>query len=203
LSGQHQLVYRGSLVPSDPPDQKPLRLLFRGAAERGRYNKNTIEHWARVFASAGRHPVIQRLQREYAHQELERVLNRSLRHVFKSDKYRRVRDYVGTNLKATTLYFGMWTQNPVNTYTHLRLTIDRLAQRYGNHDIARWPAGWQQELADEFERVLRASRFAYWGDAKAREAKPRPRISRTQKILTAMRSLTQRELAAEHGRVAL
>ena len=197
VSGQHQLVHRGSLVAINPPEQKPLRLLFRGVAEHGRYDRGVIQHWARVFAHAGRHPVIQRLQREYAHQELARVLNRSLGDVFKSNKYRRVRDYVGTDLKATTLYFGMWTQNPANTYAHLRLAIDRLAQRYGSHDITRWPAGWQQVLADEFERVLRASRFAYWGDAKAREAKPRPRVSRTQKILTAMRSLIQREIAGE------
>jgi hypothetical protein len=181
IGGEYQLIHRGTPVIGIPQ----LRQLLRGSPARGQYDQAIIRRWARVFALAGRHPVVQQLQREYARAEVVRALNINLRLKF-GPKYRRVRDYVGGNLKATALFFGMWTNNPTYTYKHLRLAIDRLAARYRTHDIARWPAGWQALLAAEFERVLRASRVGYWGDAKARAA---GRTSRTQKVISRLQQL--------------
>jgi len=172
----YAFVYRGAVVQGLPA----LRRLFRGREERGQFDRTTIDGWARSFARAGRQPLVQELQREYARQEVNRALQRDLGDFFRSRHYGRVADYVGRENKATALFFGMWTQNPTGAYKHLKLAIDNLAQSYGSHDLNRWPQGWPARLSNEFESVLRASRFGYWGDAKAGAA---GRVSRTQKIL--------------------
>jgi hypothetical protein len=74
--------------------------------------------------------------------------------------------------------------NPKQAYLHLRRAIDTVTARHGN-DPKRWPP---QALAVEFERVLRGSTFAMWGDAKAAAA---GRQSRTSKILQKVRALTR------------
>jgi hypothetical protein len=83
--------------------------------------------------------------------------------------------------------FGMWTNNPLGSYRHLVRAIDRVAARQGGHDITRWTGDWRSDLVRTFEQVLRASTFGYWGDAKARAA---GRVSRTQKILSALAKLS-------------
>lgn len=185
-SRDHVFVFRGTPVTT----QVDLRRLFRGQAERGQLESTTISKWARIFALAGRNPIIQQLQREYARQEVDRALQRDLGNLFKSRHYGRVRDYVGGDKKAVALFFGMWTNNPKASYEHLRRTVDRLAQRYGTPEIARWPSGWQATLTVEFERILRASRFGAWGDDKARSLGRSQ--SRTAKILDAYRNITGR-----------
>jgi D-alanyl-D-alanine carboxypeptidase len=180
-----QLVYRGSPAVGIPA----LRMLFRGSPERGRYDDGTIRRWATIFTLAGRDPIIQRLQNEYARTEVDRVLDRNLSGLF-GPAYRRIRDYA-VDLKTKVLIFAMWTQNPTASYQHLKLAIDALGRRFGGLDPARWPPGWDTAMSAEFERVLRASRFAAWGEAKAREYTP-PRKSRTSKILERFRELTGR-----------
>lgn len=107
---------------------------------------------------------------------------------FYRSNYSRIREYVKHSLKAATLLFGMWTNNRASSFIHFKKAIDNLANRYRTYNIAIWPSGWQNELTTEFERVLRASNFGYWGDAKAKSARPR-RKSRTQKILNAFNKL--------------
>jgi hypothetical protein len=98
-----------------------------------------------------------------------------------------VGDYVGTVLKTLALVFGMKVNNPTGAFVHLMLAVDALAAKYSTHDIDVWPAGWQVALSDELERILLASGFATWGDAKAKRAK---RVSRTRKILLGLKKHT-------------
>jgi D-alanyl-D-alanine dipeptidase len=171
-----QLLHRGSPVTGIPA----LRVLFRGKAVPGEYDEATVRHWATIFARAGRHPAIQELQREHARRVVDRVLDRDL-----GGGAGRVRAYVGASPKATVLMFGMWTNNPKQSYVELRRAIDRVASRFGTRDVLRWPAEAPAVLADEFERVLRASRFSTWGDVKAAAAK---RKSRTAKLMDDFRN---------------
>jgi hypothetical protein len=210
VKGKPQLSYKGNLVIGQPK----LRQLFRGATAEGEFKQETIRYWAAVFAQAGRHPTIQKLQKEYGRLEVDNLLKSNLGKVLSSYKlnvcedkktkkptwkwicqllsesaefyrnhYGSVDGYIGNDLKATALFFGMWTNNPAAANLHLKFAIDTLAKNYGTYDIKRWGTGWQSALTVEFERILRASHFAYWGDAKAQAAKPKPRKSRTQKIL--------------------
>ena len=173
-----------------------LRRLFRGHEDRGRFDERVVGRWAAVFARAGRHPVAQQLQREYARARVDAVMRRAIpREV--GTGYRVVGDYVNGSLKAKSLMFGAWTNNPMASYRHLVRTVDAVAGQWGGKDPGRWPAGWQTAFADRFEQTLRSSSFGYWGDAKARAAN---RTSRTQKTLDALRGLTGTpQLEAEAG----
>ena len=91
-------------------------------------------------------------------------------------------------MKTLALVFGMKINNPAGAYTHLMLAVDALAAKHSTHDIEVWPAGWQVALGDELERLLRASGFAMWGDAKAKRA---GRLSRTTKILDQLKKQTR------------
>jgi hypothetical protein len=101
-----------------------------------------------------------------------------------------------------TLFFGMWANNRVETYRHLKIAIDRLAAELGSHDPATWPTGSASRLANIFQQVLRASRVGNWGDAKARAA---GRTSRTANFLRALARgpprPTQRETADFEGKL--
>jgi hypothetical protein len=212
-----KLIYRRTPVIGEAQ----LRRLFRGYSEPGRYDKATIQGWATKFSRAGRHPIIQQLQQEYARTKVDDVLNIDLGKALGSFKqgvcqqknkkapwtwicnelphppdfyranYGLIRRYVyiKDDLRAATLLFGVWINNPAVTYVYLRRAVDNLAQRNGTHDTGRWGSTWQTELGAEFERLLRASRFGYWGDEKAKAAK---RLSRTAKILKAFNSLSAR-----------
>jgi uncharacterized protein YcbK (DUF882 family) len=200
------LLHRAQPVTGKPA----LRTLFRGKPVAGQYDDATIRRWATIFALAGRDPVIQQLQREHARSEVTRAgavrlgptlatfkrshcARRPLSGVWPAvcrelsdppaayeTAYGRVADYVGHDVRAGALYFGMWTNNPAMTYLHLKRAIDRYATTTGSKLPAAWPAGWPGRFADTFEQVLRGSTFSYWGDAKAAAAN---RTSRTQKIL--------------------
>jgi hypothetical protein len=182
VSGEPQLTHRGTPVVGQPA----LRQLFRGSPTRDQYDWDTARRWATAFARAGRNPTIQGLQREHARREVERVLGVDLARLHGS-KYRRVRDYVGRSLKGTVLIFGMWTNNPRQSYRELARAVDRVASRYGSYDPAAWPADFPSVFADEFERVLRASRFDWWGDEFAAAAK---RESRTAKLMKDFRRVS-------------
>ena len=211
----NEIVYQGEVVTTK--NNGRLREIFRGAATPNEYDRTTAEHWARMFARAGRDPVIQTLQTAYARKEVDDLLDMSLgsalagirRRCSKRPKggtwnyicpklkeapqvylqrYRRVSDYVGTVLKTLALAFGMKVNNPAGTYVHVMLAVDALAATHSTHDIEAWPAGWQRALGDELERVLRASGFAMWGDAKAARA---GRVSRTEKILLGLEKQTR------------
>ena len=210
----NQIVYRGEVVTTK--NNRRLREIFRGSPNRDEYDTKTASRWAALFAKAGRHPVIQRLQTDYARAEVDELLAKSMgiilaaykricernprggtwayvcprlsetRETYRS-RYGKVSDYAGKNLKAVTLFFGMKVNNPAGAFVHLKQVIDTLASQYGSYSIGRWPAGWEAALGDEFERVLRGSTFAAWGDAKARKAR---RLSRTEKLLREFKKLT-------------
>ena len=202
------LFYKGTPLNS----KTALRRVLRGSPTRGQYNWSTITYWARIFGKAGRHPLMQQLQREYARKQVRDELRKNLgnllyrmktKHCSKKNKsslwkkgicpslkkapdyykrtYGRICDYVGGDLKASVLFMGMKVQNPSMAYLHLMKTIDRLGRMYNTKDISRWPSNWQSTFTSTLERVICSSRFAYWGDAKAKEAGRK--TSRTRKIL--------------------
>ena len=210
----NEIVYQGELLTTK--NNSRLREIFRGSAKPNEYDRTVAEHWAHIFARAGRDPVIQTLQTAYARKEVDALLEMSLgaslaalrRRCSKRpeggtwkyvcprltqgpevyvNRYRRVGDYVGTVLKTLALVFGMKVNNPTGAFVHLMLAVDALAAKYSTHDIDVWPAGWQVALSDELERILLASGFATWGDAKAKRAK---RVSRTRKILLGLKKHT-------------
>lgn len=212
-AGKNQLFYQGRPIIGE----NQLRLLLRGYTSPDKCNRERAERWATIFALAGRNPTIQKLQQEYARKRVEDVFDENLGKIlgkwkqvdcrrkklkgvwtwicprltrsphFYRSNYTYIREYVKDSLKAKTLLFGMWTNNPVSSRFHLKMAVDRLAQRYGSLNIATWPSGWSNELTTEFERVLRASNFGNWGDTKDPRRK---RKSRTRKILDAFKKLT-------------
>jgi hypothetical protein len=193
----NQIVYQGEVVTTT--NNRRLREIFRGAAAVNDYKKDIAEHWVRIFAQAGRHPVIQQLQAAHARKEVDNLLSTSLGAALAGIKqrcekkpkggtwdyvcprlpeqaaayrsrYRTIRDYIGQELKAVTLFFGMKVNNPTGAFVHLKQAIDALASKYGTHDITRWPGGWEAALSNNLEDVFRGSTFAMWGDAKAKKA---------------------------------
>jgi hypothetical protein len=161
----------------------PLKRAFWGTAN-NRADQAVACPWLRMFAAAGRDPLMQRIQTLYARLEVDRVL--SIRKAAFGN--RRIGDFVGRVPRAVALVFGMWTQNPKNTYIHLARVIAEMKRQHGSDDPARWPQGWESAFARTLERVLRASTFAYWGDAKSARAR---RTSRTQKILSTFDRLSR------------
>jgi N-acetyl-anhydromuramyl-L-alanine amidase AmpD len=216
------IVADGRAIPTS--DNAGLRMTFRGRADR-QADEAVACRWVRVFALAGREPLLVRLQTEYARLEVDRALDIQLgrtlaryrtrcggaaerksafrlacrRLTLPESSYRArygtIREYVASDPLATTLLFGTWTNNPVASHVHLASAIDDMAARHGSHQPPNWPAGWPRELAARFEAVLRASSFAYWGDAKARASK---RASRTEKLVAGHREAER--LTAGQGR---
>lgn len=150
-----------------------------------------MAHWAKIFYAAGKDRTIQGLQNEYAILQLNELLKRYphsmtlVKKKFgKKARFASIGQYLGTNIKGLALFFSMWVNNPSWAFRKFAEAVGLLAKQYEKgYDPSTWPAGWETQLADQFEKVLRATTVGYWGDAKSKKAK---RVSRTQKTLTAL-----------------
>ena len=68
----NDIVYQGELVTTK--NNSRLREIFRGSTKPNEYDRTTAEHWARIFARAGRDAVIQALQTAYVRKEVDALL---------------------------------------------------------------------------------------------------------------------------------
>jgi hypothetical protein len=131
-----------------------LRVLFRGTRTVGKYDAPTITRWSRVFARAGRQPVIQTLQAEWA----TRRLNACLDERVDGGKWR-VRDFGAGDLFSDALYFALWTNNPAACREHFRRAVRQARLVTGANDPAAWPPGLFPFL---WEQTAAASGFGMW-----------------------------------------
>ena len=160
-----------------------LRQLFRGSTAVGQFDPTIASAWVNRFAAAGRLGEVQTLQRAHAHGEIDRVFARDVGRRFAEPQYGRVGEYVSGSLKASALMFGMWTNNPKQSYVELRRAIDASQPTGATKHPSTWNAGWEAPFADQLERTLRGSRFSVWGDEHARA---KGRSSRTARILVGL-----------------
>ena len=191
-------------VPQKDGDtaDRALRKTFRGKENPEEFDEAKVKYWLTVFATAGRHPNIQKLQFEYAVISLKKNVDKLLGEVLKARNdvkasevrnYLRVGHYIESSPIALALFNGMETQNPQWTYRYLKRIVDRFAARYGKtYDTSRWPSDWQTKFAQELQTEFEQSRVACWG-SKALEKKPacKGRQSRTQKLLDAYNELSR------------
>jgi hypothetical protein len=188
--GKYRILYKGKSLKTI----EELRNTFRGSALRGEYKKEIIEYWARIFANAGRNETIIRLQNELGREKIKLLYDMNVAELkskyYKSGKTKfgpnykyRVINYLDRSLKTQLLFYGMWVQNPGGIYLYLKRAIDKIKEEYGNYNIEKWPLNWQNRFEEIFENLLLHARFAMWGRENAAAAKPKPRQSRTDKLL--------------------
>ncbi|GEM_PF-2727699 len=131
-----------------------LRVLFRGTKTPGKYDTATITRWAKVFARAGRNPVVQTLQEEWATARLRACLAE------KVTGGRPVTDYTGGDLFSDALYFAFWTNNPAAAREHFtRAVAQAKAITGGEPDPTQWPPALFPFL---LETTGRRSTFGTW-----------------------------------------
>ncbi len=130
-----------------------LRVLFRGTKTIGKYDPATITRWAKVFARAGRQPVIQTLQVEWASRRLFYCLDERV------DGPWRVRDFGRGDVFSDALYFALWTNNPNACRKHFRQAVRQARTVTGEADPKNWPPGLFPLL---WEHVARSSSFGTW-----------------------------------------
>lgn len=131
-----------------------LRVLFRGTKAVGKYDAPTVTRWSRVFARAGRQPVVQALQAEWATRRLSDCLDERV----DGGKWR-VRDFGAGDLFSDALYFALWTNNPAACREHFRRAIRQARLVTGANDPAAWPPGLFPFL---WEQTAAASGFGTW-----------------------------------------
>jgi hypothetical protein len=198
-------------VPQKDNDDadRALRRVFRGTEMSERFLKDVMDHWLVIFAQAGRHPYIRKLQFEYAVTSLRKNLEKHLGKILRARReikesevhnYRRVEDYIGSSSVAIALFNGMETQNPRWTYRYLKRVVDRFAKRYNTYDTSRWHSNWPEEFAHELKREFEESGVTCWG-RKALQTKTacKGRTSRTTKMLRAYEGLSQDVAGANYA----
>jgi peptidoglycan hydrolase-like protein with peptidoglycan-binding domain len=146
LKGTAELFYRGQVIPVS--QNRQLRTLFRGNPERGKFDRTTIEYWAKIFSRGGRDPEVQVLQREFARKEIERILNKP----HKLLQGKSPVNLLGNNYEAQALFYGMLINNPKNAYLHL----DRAVKNAGGYGAG------TSAIVAAFNSELDNSKFGKW-----------------------------------------
>ncbi|CAN5380974.1 hypothetical protein BH23BAC1_BH23BAC1_05090 [soil metagenome] len=210
INNNNHFTFKGEEYPVTK-NNLPLIKLFRNSNDTNliHYNSETAKYWATVFALAGRHNFLRKMQMEYTALEIEKAvkynLGKFLLKVKQIPKYteyislkpdqlpqfeRPVNAYVGNNLKTRMLYFGMWTNNPTWSIIKLFHAVESfmIRKKISNGNSQQWPSGWEKEFADEYENTLRKTTVGYWGDEKAKKNK---RESRTCKLMKRFISITE------------
>lgn len=207
------LIYRGQAYPTS--NSSELMRLFRGSSNPKSVNNKSIDPWIIMFAIAGRHPLIQKFQFEYAKRELREKLMlknlgktlknngkrcntkqswcrelKSFGSSFKPENYGAIGKYIGENMKSLALINGMATQNPMWTYIYLKRAIDVLIARHNTANTDSWSGNWQNEFSIVLENLFTKSGVATWGTAGVKNyarkhPKKKLRQSRTSKLLAA------------------
>jgi LAS superfamily LD-carboxypeptidase LdcB len=139
-----QFVYQGRPVLIGP-NSTQLRLLFRGRAERGAYDEQVISQWATVFALAGRDPVVQELQQQYARLAVDRSLNSP----HKLLHGRSPRELLGNELVGLCTFFSLRINNPRQAYMDLQRAVTQAGGAQAG----------APQIAAAFARVLSSSSF--------------------------------------------
>jgi peptidoglycan hydrolase-like protein with peptidoglycan-binding domain len=214
INARGEFVYKGVEYPKGG-DNLPLIRLFRGNSDLSyaTYDRETAQRWSEIFAKAGRMPEIQRLQMDHTLNEMRQSfgsnLGKDLKSLLRAEASRTTKrytpnikltlgstefdrpvlDYIGGDLKSKVLFFGMWTNNRVWSKIKLLDAIHSFMARRGltQGDPAGWPGSWPADFGNEFEKVLRETRFKYWGVQVSKEAN---RESRTVKIMDHFKKLT-------------
>lgn len=200
------LIYENVKYPTS--NKLALMRLFRGTESKSRYDENIVDKWINLFALAGRNPVIQSLQIEYAKGELKKLLDSDLGKIlsrlrkcksskgwcktiksfknFNPDNYGRIGQYLESRSKSMALFNGMYTQNPVWTYIYLKRAIDIMISNYNSANHSSWPNNWQIEMENTLVSLFEASGVACWGtQAINNKSGCKGRTSRTMKLLKA------------------
>jgi hypothetical protein len=147
-----QFVYQGKAFPIEErqpgapvPKNTALRLLFRGRAERGAYDEQVIRRWATVFASAGRDPAVQELQRQFARTQVDTVLN-GRRRILRGHSPEQL---LRGNVTALATFFSLRVNNPKRAYLDLQNAVNS----------AGGPQAGADRIAAAFYNILNASTF--------------------------------------------
>jgi hypothetical protein len=130
-----------------------LRVLFRGTKTVGKYDPATAALWAKVFARAGRNPVVQTLQTEWATRRVHEALSEAV------DGRWAVRDFTGGDVFSDALYFAFWTNNPRASREHFARAVRQTRQITGEADPSQWPPALFPFV---WESVGRNSAFGTW-----------------------------------------
>ena len=131
-----------------------LRVVFRGTKKPGVYDPATITRWAKVFARAGRNPVLQSIQDEWATRRLRDCLDERLAGA-------RVGEVTGGDLFSDALYFSFWTNNPRAAREHFTRAMSQARAVTGETKPEAWPPALFPFL---LEVTGRRSAFGTWPD---------------------------------------
>jgi hypothetical protein len=170
--------------------QTELMQLFRGTISKTEYDTAIMESWMTKFVVASREPIIQRLQLEFAAQNVKDSLNQLVRkpkdlapiETCDSPPMRlealpgakKLSWYIGHNKRAISMFNAMYTQNPRQAKGTAGRAVEVIRKTHGLETT--WNLDIKNEVCRELERLFKSSCFACWGtnardngDCKGRE----------------------------------
>lgn len=187
-----------------------IRIAIRGTGKVGKYDPNLVDHWAVVLARAGRQPVIESLQVEYASKIVDAVLQQRLSEITFHAPGRAgatPEDLAANDPYAEALIFALWTNNPQHAFQYVTEAANAAHKGSAADDPSLFAPGafraalYQRCASSAFSNWQQRAQLVQEREMEVRSAAPyelTPFEQGYQVIVAERKSLRLTEVASRH-----